>query len=77
MLVVLFLPDDMEQWLTHSPRQLVCRKCAYWLSLRNAAQSANRSEQTVYLPRGNLLSVEKLRELMARFSRREVINYET
>ncbi len=76
LLVVLFLPVDKEQWLVHSVERLVCQRCAYWVSLRSARETSSRSEQTVYLPKDNHLSVQKLRELMARFSRREVINYE-
>ena len=48
----------------------------YWLSLRSAPESPNDTAQTVYIPKDNQLSVQKLRKLMARFSRREVINYE-
>jgi hypothetical protein len=75
LLVLLWLPQDSEQWLVHSAERLVCQRCAYWLSLRAAPPSANDTAQTVSIPAGNLLSVPRLRELMARFSRREVIDY--
>ena len=76
LLVVLILPADKGQWLVHSVERLVCQRCAYWLSLRSAPESPNDTAQTVYIPKDNQLSVQKLRKLMARFSRREVINYE-
>lgn len=76
LLVVLWLPADSGQWLLHSPERLICQRCAYWLSLRGAPPSANEATQTVSVPIENHLSVPKLRELMARFSRREVKNYE-
>ena len=76
LLVVLFLPPDEGDWLVHSVERLVCKRCAYWLSLRSAPESSNDNSQTVYVPKNNCLSVEQLRELMARFSRREIINYE-
>ncbi len=77
LLVVLWLPADSAQWLVHSAERLVCQRCAYWVSLRAAPPSANDMAQTVSIPGDNHLSVAKLRELMARFSRREVIDYAT
>jgi hypothetical protein len=76
LLVVLFLPADNGHWLVHSAERLVCQRCAYWVSLRSAPESPNDRAQTVYIPKDNHLSVPKLRELMARFSRKEVIDYE-
>lgn len=77
LLVVFWLPVDSEQWLIHSTQKLICQRCAYWVSLRSAPPSTNDTAQTVSIPIDNHLSVPKLRELMGRFSRREVINYET
>jgi len=76
LLVVLWLPPDSGQWLVHSAERLVCQRCAFWLSLRAAPASANDTAQTVSIPKDNHLSVSRLRDLMARFSRREVIDYE-
>jgi hypothetical protein len=76
LLVVLFLPADAGQWLVHSVERLVCQRCAFWVSLRGAAPSANQTAQTVYIPKQNYLSVTKLRELMERFSRREFLDYD-
>ncbi len=76
LLVVLWLPADNGQWLLHSAERLICQRCAFWVSLRAAPASANDTAQTVSIPIGNHLSVPHLRQLMARFSRREVINYE-
>jgi hypothetical protein len=58
-----------------SEEALVARRCAYWVSLRGGPASANREDQTVYVPRQNLLSHQSLYDLMARFSRQEVIRY--
>ena len=49
--------------------------CAYWVSLRGASASANDKNQTVYIPRENLLTPQGLTNLMARFSGQEVISY--
>jgi hypothetical protein len=76
LLVVLYLPEDAADWLRHSEDGLVAKRCAYWVSLRGAPDSANPKHQTVYVPRKQRLSVEGLTDLMARFSRREAISYE-
>ncbi len=76
LLVVLYLPPDAKDWLQHSEDGLVAKRCAYWVSLRNAPDSANPKHQTVYVPQKQILSVDGLTELMTRFSRREEINYE-
>ncbi len=75
LLIVLFLSTDEREWLVHSVERLICQKSAYWLSLWGAPASENTTEQTVYIPKENYLSVDNLRNLAARFSRREVIKY--
>lgn len=74
LLIVLFLPSDVESWLVHSEECLVARRCAYWLSLRGAPE-IDQDSRTVYIPRANQLSVLALRALMTRFSKLEVLNY--
>jgi len=76
LLVVLYLPANPAEWVTHSHKCLVSRRCAYWLSLWGAPESANETSQTVYIPPVNLLSAENLRGLMTGFSRRERIPHE-
>jgi hypothetical protein len=76
LLVVLYLPPNAEDWLRHSEDGLVAMRCAYWVSLRNAPDSANSKHQTVYVSRAQILSVDSLTSLMTRFSRRQEINYE-
>jgi hypothetical protein len=74
LLVVLFLPDSAEEWLTCSEDCLISRRCAYWQSLYEAPPGSP-SGQTVYIPRTNALSVEGFRVLLARFARKERLPY--
>lgn len=67
LLVVLFLPEDPGEWLVLSEDALVAKRCAYWVSLYGAAEGAETG-CTVYLPRENVLDVERLRRLMTLFS---------
>jgi hypothetical protein len=75
LLIVLRLPRDPEEWLRISEDSLVAKGCTYWVSLRGAAATTNKDSQTVYIPRQNLLTPQSLTNLMARFSRLEVIPY--
>ena len=75
LLVVLRLPQNPEEWLQIDEDSLVAKRCTYWVSLRGASASTNQENQTVYIPRQNLLTPQSLTILMARFSRLEVIPY--
>jgi hypothetical protein len=76
ILVVLFLPPDPELWLSHSGDGLITRRCAYWVSLRAAPDSRNKTAQTIQIPGGNHFSSDGLRTLLTRVSRGETIHYE-
>ena len=75
ILVVLFLPDQQTDWLSHAEDALILRKCAYWVSLRGAEASDNNTAQTVYLPKAQRFDPNGLKTLMARLSRREIPKY--
>jgi hypothetical protein len=76
ILVVLFLPKKSVDWLTWSAERLVLQKCAYWVSLRHAPASGNKSGETVYLPQAQQFSPAGLRALMVRLSHNEELRYE-
>ncbi len=76
ILVVMFLPQDSTEWLQHSEDGLIAKRCAYWVSLRNATESSNPKHQTVYIPQSQQLSPDSLTALMTRLSRREEISYD-
>ena len=64
LLVVLDLPKDEEQWVTITDDELVMRRRAYWLNLKDFEETDNRSSVTVRIPVGNLFDVENLHALM-------------
>lgn len=75
-LVVLQLPQNAAEWLNHSEDCLIAKRCAYWVSLRDAPPTENTTTQTVYVPQAQLLSPAGLTGLMTRISKREVVRYE-
>lgn len=76
ILVVLFLPEKAENWITHTNDALSLHRCAYWVSLRGAKPSPNKTAQTVYLPKAQRFDVNGLTSLMAALSRNEIPTYQ-
>lgn len=75
LLVLVRLPRDPANWLEVSDDKLIANCRAYWQSLYGGEPTANTDSKTVYVPTYQRLDVERLRALMARVSRQEVIPY--
>lgn len=73
LLVVVLVPEKVEDWLQQTETELCLKHCAYWVSLRGQASSTNQSNVTVYLPRQNVFSVDALKTLMQRIAAGEAI----
>jgi len=76
ILVVLFLPPQMDDWLIHSHDELTMRRCAYWVSLLGAPPCRNATGQTIYLPKEQCLNSQTLKPLCSRLSHRNVPRYQ-
>lgn len=76
ILVVLFLDQDRDQWLTQTEEALSLHHCAYWVSLRGARASENQTAQTVYLPKAQRFDSRGLKGLMAAVAQNNVPKYE-
>lgn len=63
ILVVLFLPNNSEEWLKCSQDELILKHAAYWVCLHGAKASDNTTGQTIYIPKTNLITPESLRNL--------------
>lgn len=68
ILVLVTLPEDLGEWMSQSPEQLVLRRCGYWVSLFGRPPSDNETSVTVPVPRTNLLTPEVLQGMMRRIS---------
>jgi len=76
ILVVLFLPQQTSDWLTHSADQLILKRCAFWASLRGAPSTTNTFGVTVHLPKEQVFSPDGLKDLFGRIARKDVPRYE-
>jgi Domain of unknown function (DUF4365) len=66
ILVVVLVPDNLDEWLAQSEAEMAMRRCGYWVSLRGMPPSENTSGQTVRIPRTQTFTVESLRGIMLR-----------
>ena len=64
LLVVVVVPEKIEDWLYQSDTELTLRKCGYWLSLRRASPADDVSTITVHVPEAQKFTVEAVSELM-------------
>lgn len=72
ILVVMLVPTDMDDWLVQSEEGLVVAGCAYWVSLRDAAEITTDTT-TVHLPRSQVFGVDSLLDIMDRVAREELL----
>lgn len=70
LLVVLLVPDDFDVWLAQSEKELVIRRCAYFVCLTGQPKRENTSTVTVTIPCDQVFSVEAVVDLMREAGRR-------
>lgn len=73
ILVIVLVPENVNDWLHQAEDELCLKHCAYWLSLRRQPQSKNQTTVTVYVPRQNIFNVDTLRHLMQRIAMGEPV----
>lgn len=73
ILVVVVVPENIDEWLHQSSEELCLKYCAYWISLRGEPATQNQQTVTVYLPRQNVFTVDALMSLMQRIETGEII----
>lgn len=65
ILVVVFLPEELDDWISHTEEQMVLRRCAYWSSLRGREFVENIANVTIHVQRNQVFNVAALRAIMA------------
>jgi hypothetical protein len=66
ILVVVVVPKAVQEWITHSEKQLALKRSGYWLSLRGQPKLANEGTRRVRIPRANVFDVQNVRQVMQR-----------
>lgn len=68
ILVVVMVPGDIADWLTHRPDEMALRRCGWWMSLKGALASSSLQSVTVTVPAANVLTAPVLFGIMGRIS---------
>lgn len=72
LLVVLLLPEDIDDSVEHTAEQLVLRRCAYWVRMTGMEEAEpGQKTKTVRLPKDQLFSPDALTSIMEKISRGE------
>ncbi len=64
ILVVVFVPNNCDDWCYHTEEELILRRCGYWLSLQGKPKTSNTSTKTICIPKQNVFNVEALKNMM-------------
>jgi hypothetical protein len=71
ILVVVLVPDNLDDWLRQSEDELCLRRCGYWVSLRGQSAMPNHTTVTISIPRQNIFNTNALKMIMLRLERGE------
>jgi len=69
ILVVVLLPENVDEWLEISEEELCLKRCAYWRSLEGEPPTKNITNVTVNIPRKNVFGPEALNKIMQSIGR--------
>lgn len=64
VLIVVIVPAEPKDYLTQDDESLALHHCGYFLSLREMPETTNKVTVTVAVPRGQMFTVEALRQLL-------------
>lgn len=64
ILIVLLMPQQVQEWVNQTDEELCLRHCAYWLSLEGRPETRNISNITVQVPLANRFDIEQLTDMM-------------
>ncbi|QED30332.1 DUF4365 domain-containing protein [Microvenator marinus] len=72
ILVVVRVPENVEDWLDQDEERLLLKHCGWWVSLHGMAESQNSSTIRVKIPRTQIFDVSGLSGIMSRIGRGEL-----
>lgn len=68
ILIVVLVPEEAEQWLSHDESYLMMRHCGYWISLKGSLETLNTEKISISIPRKNCFNLESLHKIMDNIS---------
>ena len=64
ILIVLIVPNEIENWIELTSEQLIIRHCAYWLSLKRYPAVDNDNTKTIVVPIVNMFTPDAVIGIM-------------
>ncbi|NEQ69240.1 MAG: DUF4365 domain-containing protein [Symploca sp. SIO2D2] len=64
ILIIVLVPQNIDNWLEISEKETIMKKCGYWISLKGKEQTNNKKTVTVEIPKENLFTPEAISKLM-------------
>jgi hypothetical protein len=64
LLILVVVPDNLDNWLIQSQQELCLKYCGYWVSLRGQSPTQNQTTVTISIPKQNIFNVKALTTLM-------------
>ena len=77
ILIVLFLPENPDEWLKCSADELIMKKAAYWVNLYDAPAVDSTTGTTIYIPTTNILTPQSLINLANMAANKNIPTYKT
>ncbi|MEK5257589.1 DUF4365 domain-containing protein [Paenibacillus sp. FSL F4-0125] len=65
ILILYYLPELPEEWVTVTEDNLIMKNCAWWCSLHGETPTTNTSSVNIRIPRNQILTVDEVSRLMA------------
>jgi hypothetical protein len=66
ILIVVYVPRDIDAWVVHEDSRLHLYRCGYWLNLSGSAPRTGQKSCTVRLPRAQRFTVAAVKAMMDR-----------
>ena len=73
ILVVVCVPENIEEWIYHDSEKICLFRSAYWYSLRNASESNNSTSIAIKIPLNQRFDADFLNSAMHKIARGEFL----
>ncbi len=66
ILIVMIVPEQIDEWMEISTQEILIRHCCYWKSLRGMKATTNSTSVTIAIPTDQIFTASALSEMMKR-----------
>ncbi len=63
ILIVVLVPQNVEEWLTTKEDEMTARRCGYWINLKGE-EKVKQQSKTITIPKSNKISLKTLLNIL-------------